>query len=100
MVEADLPGLQSWLREKARPRWWQGALAECAPTRDLTGVNKQKRDAVLRAIESLGRENLRRMLQKEREATIIATVETNDRLQVSGRYVSQLYREIVRNVPK
>ena len=74
-------------------------LVEEAPAREVIGVNKRKRAAVLQAIDSVGCENLSMMQQKEREDKIIRAVERDCGLRVTDRYVRRLFSEL-RNVPK
>jgi hypothetical protein len=65
-------------------------------------LNDRKRAAVLGAFEALGRENLGKLTQKEREARVIATVaDKHDNLSVSDRYVRGLWNshEERSNVP-
>jgi hypothetical protein len=96
-VQADLRGVEKWIRENAAPRWWQDALAKEETACELIGVNEQKRAAVLEAISSIGCDNLRKMQQKNREATIIAMVaQDHGGLEVSDRYVRELFMEALR----
>src|SRR5215469_1228592 len=54
-------------------------------------VFDKKRAAVLEAFESLGRDKLKALSQKEREAQVIANVSAKHKLSVTDRYVRDLW---------
>lgn len=76
------------LRDTARtPKAASGAVRARNPS-----LNERKRSAVLRAIEKLGRDKLRGLPQKEREARIVGEAAKTDGLAVSDRYARALLR--------
>ena len=54
-------------------------------------VSDKKRAAVLEAFESLGRNKLKALSQKEREAKVIEKVSAKHNLSVTDRYVRHLW---------